>query len=908
MAWIPDRYRELRALVRGERVDDDVAEEFAHHLAMRVEELTAAGMSPETARAAALGRFGDVARYREQTRHIAAGARRERRLAERLGDLRRDARLAARSLARTPSFSVIAVLTLALGVGATTAVFAILDRVVLRPLPYPGAERLVWVEHRAPGYGMEKPWGLSAAGYFYFREHNRSFEDVGAMAGAFGTPMVNVAGGGAAERVRAAAVTASLLHVLGARPALGRLILPDDDRPGAAPVVVLGYGFWQRRYGGDPSVVGRTIELEGSAARVVGVLERGFDLPGATTGVWVPLALDPAARPQNSHQFSGVARLRPGVTATAAQADLDRMMRRFPELFPSAYSEGFMREAHFSVHVLPLRDHVVGGVARVLWILLASVALVLLIACANVANLFLVRAEGRRRELAVRTALGASRAHLAWQFATEGALLALASAPVAAWMAHAAVRVLPRLVPTGLPRVAELRLGWEGAAVAAALALVAGVALGLLPLVRRPESPGVLRDGSRGLTPSRAQRRVRGTLVVGQVALAVVLLAAAGLMLQSVRRLRSVDAGFRPAGVLTVDVALPEAKYATRDAANAFYGELLRRVAALPGVARAGAVETGALPLTSDGGCSAVFGEGATPDERGPGACVPTATVAPGYFATMGIRLRGRAPTWEENDGRSAGVVVSRALAERFWPGEDPIGKGITGNQRKPPYYRVVGVTDDVRTLGLDRPATEVVYFPLQTIPGSPLWGEAPRAMTLVLRAPDVSTAALVDAVRRAVAELDASVPVAAVRTMEQVVADSPSVARVTFAMLLLGVASAMALLLSAVGLYGAVSYLVGQRRGEIGVRMALGARVAQVARLVVMQSVRLAAAGVLLGLAGAIAILRVLRSLLFEVSPTDPLTLAAVAALLVVTAAAASYAPARRAARVDPAEALRAE
>ena len=895
----------------GRMVDD----ELRFHIEGRIEQFMEWGMTREQAEAEARRRFGDYDEYRRQACDIDERTMRDRNRLELLDTLRRELRHAVRALLRTPSFTAIAFVTLALGLGATTAIYTILEAVVLRPLPYPDADRLVSVLHPAtvPGTG-ESEWGLSSAGFFYFRRENRTLADLG----SYTTGDLAVYGDGEAERARVGLVSHPVLAVLRATPAVGRLLTAEDDRPNGPHVVMLGYDLWQRRYGGDPRVVGRVIQTSVGPYEIVGVTAKGFNLPkpgpfaeggnlaGFRVDLWVPLQLDPNARPVNSHQYFGVGRLKPGATAETARRDLQALAARFPELFPTAYSQGFIDEYNFRVGVKSLRDSVLGDkVARSLWVLFGAVGLVLLIACANVANLFLVRTETRRRESAIRTALGASRSHMAAYYLAESLMLALAAGAAGLLLAHLGIRVLLALAPTDIPRLSEVGLNWTGVAFAAAISLATGVAFGLLPLARAGRVDiDTLREGSRGLSPSPRQRAVRGALVVTQVALALMLLAAAGLMLRSFARLRGVHPGLDPSGVLVFDVGLPQTKYPDHQAAAAFHRELQARLAALPGVRVVGA--TNSVPLRDFGtGCSVVFREARPygPDERAP--CVATPKATPGFFRALGIPVQGRAPEWSDAEANTGAVVVTKALADRLWPGEDPIGKGINsgGMGKTQGWYRVVGVVPEIRAAGLNRPPTEIVFYPAVPVPGTWFW-QPMYGVSYVVRTAGDNPTALASSIRRVVAELDPTVPLMNVGTMEQVV--ERSMARTSFIMVLLGLAAGMALLLSAVGIYGVISYVVAQRRGEIGIRMALGARISQVARLVVMQSVRLAVVGVVIGLAGALAGTRVMRSLLYDVSPTDPLVLALVPLVLLAIAAAASFAPARRAARVDPVEVLR--
>ena len=826
--------------------------------------------------------------------------------------LAQDLRYAARSLRRSPGFTIVAIITLGLGLGAAAAIFTLLNAVVLQPLPYPEPGRLVDIGTRWPGVKPDMRIGIAPANYFYFRDHARTLEDVGVyLTGEF-----TITGNDRPERVRVAAASAGVLRALRARPALGRLITADDDQPSstapgqAAPgpasaVAVLSHDFWERRYGGDPSVIGKTIQIDSRTIPIVGVLDAGVQLPAQDIDVWQPLGLNPAAEPVNWHTFSAIARLRPGVTLAQAQAELAAVGTRVVELFPSAYDDAFMKDTGFHFDVESLRSIVLGDVGRSLWIIFGTVGLVLLIACFNVANLFLARTEGRQRETAIRMALGARSAQLARHYLTESIFLALLAGALGVLFAWGAVQLLLAFSPEWIPRLGTVRLGWESIAFTAMVSLAAGIAFGLFPVVAaRRETRESSGGGARGSTATRNQHAFRGALVVVQMALALVLLAAAGLMLRSFDKLRSVDPGVKAAGVLTVDLHLPSQRYGSYQQVSAFYNELTKQLEALPGVQQASV--TTALPLaTSEFGCAALWVEDQPPTSDKNPPCLGVSTVSPGFFEALGITVRGRTPTWSDVESGSGAVVVSKALAERFWPGEDPIGKGIRGNGWRRPFYRVVGVTNDVRYSGLDKPPAEMVYFPLVPIKGAPLWSPQ-NSVTLVVKSSSTHPAQLAGTVRRTLAGLDTDIPLANVRTMDDVVAKS--MARTSLTMLLLAIAGGMALVLAAVGLYGVISYIVGKRTREIGIRVALGAQVAQVIRGVTVESLKLAVTGVVVGIIGSLFLTRLLRSMLFEVSPSDPLVLIGVSLTLVAVALAASYLPARRAAKIDPVVALRAE
>ncbi|MGH7554035.1 MAG: ABC transporter permease [Longimicrobiales bacterium] len=809
-------------------------------------------------------------------------------------------RLALRALARSPGFSAIAVATLAFGLAANAALFTIVDAVVLEPLPYPASDRLVALRHPVPGIGGGDEWELSAAGYFYFREHNRSFDEIG----AFTTSEIVLGGDGPPERVLAALTSASFVQMLGPAPALGRLYTPDENLPNAAGVVVLGHDFWARRYGSDAGIIGRRIEVSGFAYEIVGVLAPGVHLPQTSVDIWLPLGLDPSAEAVNSHYLSAIARLRPGVTAASAQADLISMIQRFPETFPNAYPESFLRNSRFTARVASLRDEVIGEMSGALWILLGSMGLVLLIACANVANLFLVRTEDRRREIAIRSALGATRSSLAGLFLGESMALAAFAAAIAMLLAAIGIRVLLAVAPPTIPRLDQIAMDASTLVFTLALALTCGVVFGAFPLVRfrKGVSQESLREGGRGMTSGRARQRIRHALVVAQVALALVLLMGAGLMVRSFRSLRAIQPGFDARGVLTFDVLLPRSRYQESERAAAFFQQLVAGMQELRLVRAAGA--TTVLPLKDDPGCYPLFTEQTQPDASGSAGCVPLVVAAAGYFASLAIAVTGREFEPQDND-RSGVVVVSRALAERLWPGRDPIGQSMKPFNGRPPFYRVIGVADDVRSEALDAPAPEIAYFPFLPLPGESSWF-LPRSINVVVRTDAADPVSLASEITRAVSSLDPSVAIANVQPMQRVV--DRSMTRTSFTMLLLVIAAGIALLLGAVGIYGVISYVVGQRRAEIGVRMALGAHPSQIRNLVVGQSLRLSAAGVALGAIAAFGATRMLGSLLFGVSPTDPLVFAVVSAALVFVACVAAYVPAQRAARVDPATTLRGD
>jgi len=806
----------------------------------------------------------------------------------------RDVRQAARRLRRRPSFTVASVLTLGLGIAAATSVFSLVYGVVLSPLPYPDPGRLVVVDHGGSGLGIDRGLGVTYGFYRFYREHARQAQ---AMA-LYHRTALSLSGRGGPRRVQATEATPSLEKVLRVQPELGRWFTAAEGRPGAAPAAVLSHRLWEERFGGSPDVLGRTVRLDGRPVPVVGVMPASFAFPSPETAVWLPRVV-PAAGIGGWNEHA-VARLRPGATAASFGRELSGLLPllRRDNDDPARVTE-YLDHAGIQPRIVSLKQSVVGDVQSTLWILLGTVGLVLLIAVANVANLFLVRAEEGVRETAVRTALGATRLRLAWGFLAETLLLTGSAGIVGVGAAAAGIRILRASAPVNVPRLGEVGMDPVVLAVALATCLAAAVLLGVIPTLRpMRDLSGTLREGGRRSTTGRTRLRGRSLLMATQVALALVLLIGAGLLFRTFRSLRAVDLGFSTRQALTFTIGLSETSYPTEADFLRFHRELVGRLAALPGVEAAGAVGN-CLPLT-EGMC---WGE--TLQAEGfprPEGEVPPVTgmrlATPGYFRTMGIPLRGRG--FRSGDGASRGpvVVLSQAAARAYFPGVDAVGRRVrvSGDTA---WATVVGVARDVRSKAETDEFERVLYQPIAAVAR----GAKARPMAYVLRTV-VPPTSLIPVVRRAVADLDPSLPLAQVETLRDRI--DRATAPTAFALTLIGLAAAIALLLGAVGVYAVVAYAVSQRTVEIGVRLALGARPADVLRLVMRQGGVVVGTGIAAGLVAAAALTRLMTGMLYGVHPFDPLSYVALTALMLGVAALALWFPARRAARLDPQEALR--
>ena len=816
-------------------------------------------------------------------------------------------RPALRRLARTPGFTAVSVLTLGLGIAGTTAAFSVINGVLLRPLPYRDPERLVQLWHTAPGLGVLKVEQSDASYIQYHDKATRSFESVA----SYQSSAANLTGGQEPERVASANVTASFLPTLGVRPAVGRNFIEEEDRPGGAAVAILSDALWRRRYGADPAMVGKTIQVDGRTREVIGIMAPSFRFPEGETELWLPMGIDRAHVSTGNFNRNAIGRLRPGVTIGAAEAEMTPILMRLPDDVPGMMTHAIFEQAKIRVVIHSLRDDVVGDIRPVLFTVFGTVALVLLIACANVANLFLVRAEARTKEVAVRSALGASPRSIVKLYLGEGLVLSALGAVLGVLLAYVALEALLQLAPTSLPRASEISLDLASLGVAAAIAVVTGLFFSTIPFIRagKAELTPMLRDGTRGSTSGRERQRVRNAFVVAQVALALVLLVGSGLLARSFERMRAVDPGFAPNQVLTLRLSLPPATYRTVGDISRFYYQLTTRLATVPGVQAVGG--TSKLPLIEDGGNH----NGTWVEDRPVTATeLPTvhsvATVTQDYFKAMGIPIvEGRTFRDDGSDRASHEMIVGRAFARHFWPNGSAIGKRVKTGGPEASWSTIVGVAGDVHDEALTKPVDEMIYQPMisviQPTPSQPDTLVAENTMTLTIRTAG-DPMQVYPAIRREVWGLDRNLPMVNVRELSTVV--SSAMARTTFTLVMIGAAASVALLLGAIGIYGVISYMVSLRTREIGVRMALGAQSVQVRRMVVRQGLTLASIGVVIGLAAALALSRLISSLLYGITPNDPATLASVTLGLLVVSTVASWLPAMRAARIDPIEALRAE
>ncbi|HUF25789.1 MAG TPA: ABC transporter permease [Gemmatimonadaceae bacterium] len=812
----------------------------------------------------------------------------------------RTTRHALRALARAPGFAAIAILTLALGIGANSAIFSVIHGVVLKPLGYPEPERLVFITSQFPTLGFDQFW-ISPPEYVELRERSRSYSAIGAYV----TNAVNLGEAETPLRVSSAAVTSQLFEALGVPARRGRALVPDDNLPGAEPVVVLSHELWERSYGANPDLVGSLIDVDGMRRTVAGVMPRGFDVHDQGVQIWLPLTIDPAnPGGRGNHFLYLVARLAPGVSLAQARDEMETLLARWPEENPGTHAPS---SPNHRLRIDDLQSDIVGAARRALWVLQGAVAFVLLIACANMANLLLARAESRHREFAIRTALGAGRGRLLGQFMTEGVLLSFAGGAVGLFLAWIGVKALLAASPDSIPRAAEVGLEWPVVGFTLALAVGTGIIFGLAPLLHLGERgmTMALKEGGRGSTAGAARHRVRRGLVVAEVALAVVLVIGAGLMLRSFWNLTQVDAGFDRSRLVTFGLVLPAATYPQGSERTAFFAQVLERLGAVPGVQ--GVASMTGLPPRRNVNANDTDIEDYTfvPGSGGPIENVDYYNyVTADYFGTMGIpAIEGRTFTAGDAGGLPV-AVINETLAKRFWEDRSPVGRRLKpGFGDQVPWFTIVGVVRDVKQGGVESATGTELYLDYEQAPA--VLSFAPRAMNVVVRT-TLPVSAIGASIQRTVRDLDAALPIVDMRTMDEVFAST--MVRPRFLAQLLGAFGLLALALAAVGTYGILSYAVAERRHEIGIRMALGAGRNAVMGMVLRQGLRVAVFGIVLGVAGALAVTRLASSLLFEVKATDPSTFVAVGIFITLVAAMASTIPARRATRVDPMVVLREE
>jgi putative ABC transport system permease protein len=883
--------RDLRFWRWRRTEDEDLDREIETHLELATDEYLEAGLSRREAQFAAHREFGSVTLTKEELRNMRTGAALER--------LWQETRFARRRLFRSPAFTAATVLTLALAIGANTSIFAVVYRVVLNPLPYGNSDRLAALQFSMPDRNVPRIYYIPSRLYFDFVDRAHTLNGVALYMSA---AELTLTGQGTPERIRVSRTTSSLVPVLRVAPARGRWFTEAETAPGASPVAVLSHGFWVRRFGQDPQIVGRSISLDGVPTVVLGVMPASFGFPDARVDAWAPAPFVTRTTASDGYNFAAIARLRDGATIAEARSELTRLVI---DLDPSYPNNGYKMLVSAATTLL---EATVGEISVTMWVLLASVGLVLLVACANVANLFLVRSEVRQREIAMRRALGAGNRAIAHYFLTESGLLALAGGAIGLGFAWTAVRLLVAFGPVNLPRLEEVRIDGVVWAFTSTLILLTAVAVGLIPVLRFSPLAGSLHESRGSSTASRAQYRTRYFLMGVQIALALVLLVASGLILRSFQKLRAVDPGFDATSTLTFGIGFPRNSYPERARLVATHRAIVDRLSALPGVAAVSA--STCLPLSEREICQGgpMFIEG---HPLPPGTFVATRAVDGAYFETMGMRvLRGRGIDRSDVDRQEPVVAVNQALVNIAFPGQDPIGQRVRlGNPSltpgTPEWLTIAGVVANTPIRGL----AEAAPFPQLYMPifVSRSVNMAPRldAMSYVVRT-SVTPESLVDSVRRAVAGADTNLALAQVRTLQDTL--DRATAQMAFTMVLLAIAAGVSLLLGVIGIYGVMSYIVSQRTGEIGIRLALGAEPGSVARMIVSEGGVVALAGTTVGLATAFAGTRVIQSLLYGVSARDPGVFTGTTLLLLGIVLLACWLPARRAARLSPLEALRSE
>jgi predicted permease len=882
MEWIKIVIARLRGLFRRDAILQDIEEEIRLHVEIETQANIDRGMQAEAARYTALRTFGNLASIRERGYEVRGGGLMDTFL--------QDIRYGARLLAKNRGFTAVAVSTLALGIGANTAIFSLVNGILLRPLAYREPDRLVRVIQASPNLGLAT-WGVSQADFAAYRSQNRAFESIA----LFTNSSVNLSGDGEPERLPMTNVTADFFDVFGVGPLLGRTFREGEDAAGTNGVCVISYALWQRRFGGDPNLIGKSLTLNDASTEVIGVMPPAFKFPRLEIDVWIPMAFNPARTAP--YFFTVVGRLRPGVQVPQARADTTDILQDFGRQHPnSSEAVGINEGQGPRTIVTPLKQVLVGKTEEPLLVLLGTVSFVLLIACANVANLLLARATSRTREIAVRVALGATSSRVSRQLLTESVLLSCIGGLVGTGLAWSALRLLDKLPITGVARIEEVNLSGTVLGFTAGLALLTGLLFGLAPALRAYGMgvAGGMREGGRGTAEGR---RINSVLVAAQFALSLILLIGTGLLLKSFGRLQSVNPGFDPENTLTMAASLPRAKYDKPEKSLQFYTSAATRLGKAPGIRAAGF--TTSLPFAGDGNADGIIIEGHEP----PAGNVTQAeqailqTVTPGLFPALGIPiLHGRDFQDQDMAGSMMAAIIDEPLARHYWPDGDALGRRIetTGDRE---WLTVVGIVGGVNSVSLAEERAPHLYLPMAQ------W-TVPRAFLVIRteRSPDAAFPTMKSELK----QLEPELPIYMVRSMTDIVGNTLSTQRLTNA--LLTSFAILALLLAAVGIYGTMSVYVGQRAKEFGIRLAIGARPSALLWSVLRQGLLLAAAGAVVGLAGAFALTQTIKSLLFEVSPTDPAIFTGISAALMLVALAACYLPARRSAGADPLSTLRYE
>ncbi|HYA63097.1 MAG TPA: ABC transporter permease [Candidatus Sulfotelmatobacter sp.] len=894
----------LQQLFSRRRLYSELSEEIQAHLEEKIEELVAGGMSREEASHLARREFGNVGLIEESGREVWRWPSIE--------DFLMDISYGLRALRHNPVFTAVGLLTIAIGIGANGAVFSVVNSVLLKPLNYPKAEELVALHQTAPGAeglaDFEKGLLLSPSMYFTYAEQNRTFQSLGVWV----TSTANVTGLAEPQQVRAVDVSDGVLQALGTAPEVGRWLSEADQIPRGPERVMLSYGYWQQRFGGDRAVAGRSVTVDSRPREIVGVMPQGFRFVDADFDVIVPLAFDRRKVILAGFGFHGIARLRPGVTIAAANADISHML----PIWMDSWSNGpgtngrYYEKWKITPALRPLKQEVIGNVGELLWVVMGTIGLVMLIACANVANLMLVRVEARQQELAVRAALGAGWTRIVRGLLVESVMLGLMGGVVGVGLAYAGVRFLVAMGPANLPRLGEISIDARTLGFTLVLSVLSGLLFGLLPALKYagPQTSLALRSAGRTISVSRERHRARNLLVIAQVAMALVLLVSAGLMIRTFEALRTVEPGFTDAPHLQLlRISIPDSLIREPERVTRTLHGILDKLAAIPGVKSVGfASEMTMEGFDSD--WSDIYAEDIVYSDP---TMVPMRLykhVSPGFFQTAGTRLvAGREMTWSEVHTQQPVVMISENLAREMWGAPAAaIGKHLREFPSMP-WHEVIGVVQDVHEIGVQERAPKIVYWPLLM---SNLYGPGPvgavRTVTFVIRSERAGTEGFLNEVRQAVWSVNSNLPLASVRTMQEVY--GKSLARTSFTLVMLGIAGAMALALGIIGIYGVISYTVSQRQREIGIRLALGAQGGDVLQMVLRQGAKLALLGVAIGICAGFGLTWLMSSLLFGVTAYDPVTFATVAILLMLVALSACYIPARRAMLVDPIVALRYE